>query len=317
MKRVQVLIIVAAAVALFYAGRLPAAQRTFVSAANGFDTNPCNRLSPCRNFAAAIPLTDPDGEVVVLDSGGYGAVTVTQPVSLIGTSGVYAGITAFSGNAITVTAGDSANVVLRNLFLNAQGGDTGIAANTVAALYVESCVISGFVSYGVSFSPTSTNARLYVSNSTIRRASTGITVMGGTGIRATLDSVRLHKNDHGVFAQSADVTIRKSVASGGSQGFWSGGSARLTIEDSVATDNAYGFYSNGGVIMMTRSAATSNGIGVIAQFNPATIYVSDSTIAANTLGVSTLSSGIVTSRGNNTLQANTTDGAFSSTFGPN
>src|SRR5882672_9726045 len=103
--------------AMFCAARLFAAQRTFVSAANGNDANSCSRPLPCRSFAAAIPFTDPEGEVIVLDSGGYGAVTINQSVSLISPSGVHAGITASSGNAVTVNAGDSAHVVLRNLSL--------------------------------------------------------------------------------------------------------------------------------------------------------------------------------------------------------
>jgi hypothetical protein len=141
----------ALALSTLVAAELPAVQRTFVSAVNGDDTNPCSRLQPCRNFAAALPLTDPNGEVVVLDSGGYGVVTITQPVSLISPSGVHAGITAFSGNAITIEA--SGHVVLKNLSLNAQGGVSGIDANTVSALYVEGCVINGFSSFGIRFDP--------------------------------------------------------------------------------------------------------------------------------------------------------------------
>ena len=311
-----------AAVALFCAGDLLAAQRTFVSAANGSDSNPCTPIIlPCRSFAAAILQTGPDGEVIVLDSGGYGAVTISQSVSIISPSGVYAGMTGFVDNAVTVSAGDTAHVVLRNLSLTSQGATVGIDANTVATLNVENCVINGFGTYGILFDPTTPNARLYVSNTVIRRSgATGIYVTGGT-VRATLDSVRLHGNYAGVFVQGSDVTIRKSVASGGgNQGFWADSFSHVTIEDSVSTSNAYGFYANGGGVMsIARCAATSNTLaGVKAYFSPSVIYVSDSTIAANFVGVATFSGGVVNSRGindvdlrgNNTLQANTTDGAF-------
>ena len=60
------------------------AQRTFVSAANGNDANPCTLSLPCRNFQAAIAQTASGGEVVVFDSGGYGTVNITQAVSRIG-----------------------------------------------------------------------------------------------------------------------------------------------------------------------------------------------------------------------------------------
>ena len=79
-------------------------QRTFV-ASSGVDTNPCNLPAPCRTFGAAMAHTDPSGEVIVLDSAGYGAFTVAQTVSIIAPAGVYAGITVFSGTGITIAAG--------------------------------------------------------------------------------------------------------------------------------------------------------------------------------------------------------------------
>ncbi len=72
------------------------AQRTFV-ASSGADTNSCAITQPCRSFASAIALTAAGGEVIVLDSAGYGPVTITQSVSIIAPPGVYAGITAFAG----------------------------------------------------------------------------------------------------------------------------------------------------------------------------------------------------------------------------
>src|SRR5687768_18418355 len=81
-------------------------QRTFVSGL-GSDANPCTRTEPCRTFAAAIAQTQAGGEVVALDTAGYGPVTVTQAISLISPPGVYAGIstTVLNTNAITIAAG--------------------------------------------------------------------------------------------------------------------------------------------------------------------------------------------------------------------
>src|SRR5438876_2640495 len=94
------------------------AQRSFVSANHGNDANPCTVTLPCRNFAAAIAQTIAGGEVIVLDSGGYGPVTIGNSIALIAPPGVYAGITAFSGDAITINAGASDVVTLRGLTLN-------------------------------------------------------------------------------------------------------------------------------------------------------------------------------------------------------
>ena len=306
--------------ALLCAGNLLGAQRTFVSAANGNDANACSRSLPCRSFAAALLVTDPDGEVIVLDSGGYGVITITQSVSLISPAGVHAGITALSGNAVTVNAGDTAHVVLRNLSLGSQGAMNGIDAATVAALYIENCVVSGFSLDGIRFGPTTTGARLYVSDTTVRRSGeAGILLSGGTGLRATIDSVSLHENFRGVLVFSAEVMVRESVAGGGGfPGFYGSSGSKIIIQDSVSTGNLYGFYaSSGGMMTLVRCAASSNGSGVVGTGTDTKIYVSDSTIASNDSGVSASSGAAVISRGNNTLQGNTADGSFSGTFPPN
>src|SRR6266550_476417 len=69
----------------------------------GVDTNPCSVALPCRSFTAALAQTSSGGEVIALDSGGYGPFTITSSVSVMGAPGVYAGITALSGNGISVT----------------------------------------------------------------------------------------------------------------------------------------------------------------------------------------------------------------------
>src|SRR5437868_14383354 len=57
--------------------------RTFVSAATGNDANDCGRATPCRTFQAAHDKTLAQGEITVLDPGGYGAVLVTKGISII------------------------------------------------------------------------------------------------------------------------------------------------------------------------------------------------------------------------------------------
>ena len=59
-----------------------AAQRTFVhSSPLGNDANTafnCSLVAPCRSFNAAISVTDPGGELVILDTAGYGPMTIGQ-----------------------------------------------------------------------------------------------------------------------------------------------------------------------------------------------------------------------------------------------
>ena len=193
----------------------------------------------------------------------------------------------------------------------------GIHANSASVLSVESCTISGF-DYGISFASAATGASLHVRDTAVANSSTvGIAVTGGTGMQATIDSVRLQQNDTGVYVSNAEATIRTSVTSGiGNPGFWASTGSKVVIEESMATRHTDGFHATGGGVMtVTRSAATSNsGAGVSAGDVGSTIYVSDCTIAQNVTGVFPFSGGIIKTRGNNTLQANTTDGAFNGTF---
>ncbi|MBK8569515.1 MAG: hypothetical protein IPN81_05740 [Nitrosomonadales bacterium] len=61
-----------------------AVTRAFV-ASDGGDGNDCALATPCRTFAKAVTVVDTDGEVLVLDSAGYGPVTLTQSISLTAT----------------------------------------------------------------------------------------------------------------------------------------------------------------------------------------------------------------------------------------
>ena len=314
---------------LFCAANLAAAQRTFVSAANGSDANTCTRALPCRSFAAALPFTDADGELIVVDSGGYGPVAIAQPVSLISPSGVYAGITAVSGDAISVNAGDTAHVILRNLSLNSQGATNGIRTDTAASLSVEGCNVGGFQQDGISFDPTTSNARLDVTECVITKSGFAAIYVGvhgtqATGTRAVIDGVHLYENKNGIYVDGAQATIRNSVASGisGGQrvflvGFVANAASTVVVENSAAIDKQQGFVAAGaGSLFMTRCVSASNSTGIYSTDLGSTVYVTRSTIDANALGIDTAFGGAVRSRGDNTLQANTINGSFTSFFGP-
>src|SRR5712691_7592206 len=105
------------AVAVLALSALPAnaqATRTFVSGV-GNDANPCSRTAPCKTFAGAISKTAPSGEINVLDPGGFGAVTITKPMTIQGSGGSIAGVLVSGTNAIIIAAGNSDDVTLRDL----------------------------------------------------------------------------------------------------------------------------------------------------------------------------------------------------------
>jgi len=259
------------------------AQRTFVSAATGNDANPCTRTAPCRNFAAAIAQTSSGGEVVVLDSGGYGTVTITQAVSLIAPPGVYAGISVFSGTGITVNAGPSDVVTIRGLTLNGLGGIDGIDFFSGAALYVQDSVFKNLSTDGINANP---GANLVVEDSLFTRTGNGgVFLQAGSG---TIEHCRFEDGGYGVLAgSSSNVVVRDSVASGNQAGFSAQAvNAQLDVENSLATHNDIGLNSNG------------------------VIRASETTIEENTTGLA----GTIVSFGNNRLAGNGFNGSFTSTI---
>jgi hypothetical protein len=181
------------------------ALRTFVSAQHGNDTNistNCALTTPCRTFSAAIGVTSPGGEVVVLDSGGYGPFTVSHAIQIEAPPGVYAGV---SGDGITVAAGSSDEVVIRGLTINGPGGGGIGAGQQIGSLVVDGCVFDG-LGYGVIYQPLSP-ASLLVENSTFRNCQEGILV-GGRGMTGPLQATV----DHCRFFSIGDNAITFAVA---------------------------------------------------------------------------------------------------------
>jgi len=202
---------------------LALANRVFVSARSGNNANACDNIAtPCQTFAGAVLQLNPGGEAIVLDSGGYGPVTITQSLTIEAPPGVLAFIHPPSGNAITVNAGVSDVVVLRGLVLN--GGispGVGILVNTAGTVHIENCVISGFSGpSGAGIDVDTSNSNTFIKDTICRQNIAGaFFFLSG---RVSIDHCRFEGNvSHGVFADAADVTIRDSVSAGnGLEGFF-------------------------------------------------------------------------------------------------
>src|ERR1700690_2213283 len=88
------------------------ATRTWVSGV-GDDANPCSRTAPCKTFAGAISKTAAAGEINVLDPGGFGAVTITKPISIYNDGVGEAGVLVSGTNGINISAAATDIVNLR------------------------------------------------------------------------------------------------------------------------------------------------------------------------------------------------------------
>src|SRR5262249_12853448 len=142
MKRIALLSAATLVATLASTGAYALANRTFVSG-SGSDANPCSLAPPRRSFAAAIVQPAPGAHTAVHDAAGYGAVTITQSISIVNEEGVEAGITVTTGDGITVNAGASDVVNLRGLTIVGAGGGNGITFNG-GNLNIQNCVIRGF-----------------------------------------------------------------------------------------------------------------------------------------------------------------------------
>ncbi len=239
-----------ACTAILHAG----VNRTFVSTA-GSDANSsssCGPTTPCRTFAVALSATNSGGEVVVLASGGYGAFSITAPVTITAI-GVDASITATSGSAITIST--TGNVTITGLGLHGGGtGTTGVAVTQVGFLRLYDIIAEGFATSGVSFP----SGSLAIYDSHLNDDVTGLAVSGG--------NVYVHTTgfDHN--------TMEGLAQTAGS----------VVIADSSAYYNGTGFATAGGTLSLVRDQAVLNGVGIGAANGGTILQLSYCIIAQNT-----------------------------------
>jgi hypothetical protein len=255
------------------------ATRTWVSGV-GDDANPCSRTAPCKTFAGAISKTAAKGEINVLESGGFGAVTITKAIH-IRARGNTAGVLTNAANAINVSAGANDRVTLTGLDIN--GLDTatnGVKINSAKVVRIENSQIYGFSNSGVNFTPSTANARLIIQGSNIHDNVPGT----GVGVAAT--------------AAGGAVTIRNSDIADNTNG--------------IAVSGA----SQPGIVNLFRSDISDNTTGLLSIGSLADIRIGSNSISSNTTGLSTSGGGKITSFGNNNIFGNGTDGSPTNTVTP-
>jgi hypothetical protein len=232
------------------------ATRTWVSGV-GDDANPCSRTAPCKTFAGAISKTASGGEINVLDPGGFGAVTITKPIT-ISSEGFEAGVLVSGTNGIIVNVPNATDVVvLRGLDIEGLGtGLNGITVITGGTVFVEKCTINHFTQSGINFATTVAGTQLHVADTIVRdngnfaaQTGQGIFVAPTSTAKASLDHVRLENNVAGLRTQGSSTTsVSNSVAASNAfAGFSSAAAAAvLNIESSAAVNN--GALGGGGIV---------------------------------------------------------------------
>jgi hypothetical protein len=289
-------LLVLAIVPAFFAGQACAqASRTWVSGV-GDDANPCSRTAPCKTWAGAIAKTAPGGEIDALDSGGFGALTITKSITIAG-DGVLASTLVAGTNGFVISAGASDVIYLRNISFNGllntgNPGLNGINFLAGGELHIDNVYIYGFNLQGINFTPSGASA-LMISNSSIRNNAGGAIEIQPTPTgtaTVTIDGVTMDGNGRGLRAEDgSSVMVRNSHAgsnvANGFVGISTAGSPRpikITLESVVADGNgATGVFAGG----------------------QTTIDLSNTTIVNNHDGLQTVG-GTTNSFGNNRIRDN-------------
>lgn len=264
-------------------------SRTFVST-HGSDSNPCTPGLECRTINYALTQTSAGGEVIAIDSGGYGPFSVSQSVTVEAAPGVIASAVTSATTGINVSGGS--NVVLRGLTITLTGSGYGIYAIGFGNLLIDHCTISGG------------DMAIYIGG-----AATSHTTIA--------DTVASHATQ-GILTTSPTTIVRSRAEFNSSVGFyvWSTALLNVTvITDSVSTHNATGVYifatvggSAAHAIIDRSDISNNSGDGVNANALTGAVaaaWLTHTTVAANGgYGLHQQNVGAITTTGSNLVAAN-------------
>jgi hypothetical protein len=271
------------------------ATRTWVSG-TGDDANPCSRTAPCKTFAGAISKTAAKGEINVIDSGGFGALTINKAIT-VKAEGLTAGVLTNVNNAINIQAGVNDKVKLMGLDINGLGAAAnGIRITQAKSVIIKNNDIFEFARNAISVEPGNPNLRVIVSGNQIHD-NVGVGVMNAPRALASTSRVTVSNND-----------------------IEDNGCGIVATEFGV--DPAFNFSSNCGTAPSTSGIAeraqtfafhnginNNVGVGVFSRGNnsglQAQVRIGSNDITGNATGLQSLESGAVISFGNNNIDGNT------------
>ena len=313
MKNAMLIAVATLAAAVLWSAPASAqATRTWISGV-GDDVNPCSRTAPCKTFFGAFQKTAAGGEINCLDPGGFGSITITKSISII-CDNTEAGVLVAATNAIIV---NGAGAVVQISGLDIEGlGQTGVAGvNGIyflngTSLTVRNTKIRGFRNgYGINFQPAS-NAALVLDNVTISEGGStsdpltgGILVSPPLGViaQATLTNVQIVNN--------LNTGLRLDTQAGG------GATVAMTVKNSTLSNDGTGIMMRTGTgapqsLMLTDSIVAGNNVTGIFAKGEAVARVGNTTITGNNAALTIGGGGSIFSYGDNRVDGNTTNSAF-------
>jgi hypothetical protein len=288
MRKIVPIILASLSAGALFAVPAHAAQTAYVAATSAVSPGAgCPATAPCLTIADALTAANAGGEVIILDSATYTeSNSITKTVVL----------TAANRPVIVAPAGSSAfNLATANVTLSLSG-----------------VIVDGQGASGTASGINVTNGRnLFISDCSIRN-------FGGAGVVAGI----YVKPPSGV---NINVFVTGSSVSGNTFGLvldgTAGGTMRASMTGSlvsVNTNNGLTASTSGSgnaVFLLHHVRVQGNGFGVVGAGSGAGFLVDDSRIFGNNVGIQASGGAAVLSYGNNNLNANTTDGAFTGNIG--
>jgi hypothetical protein len=285
--------------------------RAYVSS-TGNDANMgtnCTQAAPCRTFAAAFPVVTPGGELIALDSSGYGPIaSINKSITIAAVPGAHAFIVVAAGtNGIFISNALTDSVTLRNLHFNGNGSanSRGVVFGFGGALHIEDCIFTGLEKGLYLLGPTSNTT---VTDSVIKDGTNGIYLEPSdqgidNPLRIAVEHCRFENYVSGFVAAGyhSVVSIRDSqfVGKGRTNAQpWRGivssvasaGTTHMMIENSLISNNNLGI------------GTTTDGVAFFS--------LSQNVIFANNTGVSTCCLSKMITFSNNRFEHNNDDGSF-------
>ena len=193
-----------------------AQQRTFVSSA-GNDANACTTAAPCRTFQRGHDVVAAGGEVVALNSAGYGNIVINKSVTISG-AGAHASISSGANSIGISIIAPATFVVLRELQIDGNNAvnSSGIS-QTTGKLIIDKCKIQNFTLTGYSAS-TGTKADILFSDFHNNAIAINVTGPGSDGpstpaqtlVRInggniTFNTIGIRSNGRGYGASNSDL----------------------------------------------------------------------------------------------------------------
>jgi hypothetical protein len=276
---------------------------TYIASTGNDTNNSCTTVdSPCKTFTKAYAQTAPRGMITCVNTLGFISATISKSLK-VDCDGAFV--------TLNVITGPSDIVVLRGVKLDSNSSGSGISFTSSGTLVLDGISFADphgpQVPIGINFAP-SGPAKLIVLDSLVTAAGAGATG-GGIIVKPTGNgNAQISLERTNVVGNVFGIALDGSDSTGGINATIADSTFSSNSQDGIVATSAAGHAPIG--VTVKNSKSINNAIGIRSIGPNVTVRVDGSSVIGNGTGLATLSGGTVLSAGNNMIQANGTNGAF-------